>query len=292
MSMRNGPDAGPQVFVPRSPVLRRWQDEWERWAEGSEAAAGLARWSTDPVLAAHTGSVAVLLASAGRDLAVPVAAADRVLAGLVRWAVAGDLAAARVVLERVVPALTAAAWRSCRHRRAAFGEVFAELVGAAWIRIRCYPLERRPAKVAANLVHDAVAPVCGYTPALRRRTVPAGLLPHALTQPERDAVPGLRHRPRLTTATRPAADGDASTTAREGGAPRGALAELFTVLVDGRTAGVPAERLRVLAELGLVGLSPAELAARDGVTPRAVRARRDAAVGALRAALLPAGVSS
>src|SRR5262245_54835201 len=166
MSMCNGPVAGPQVFVPRSPVLRRWQDEWEQWATGSEAAAGLARWSTDPAMAAHTGSVVVLLAAAGRDPAVAAAAADRVLTGLVRCAASGGLGAARVVLERVVPALTAAGWRFCRPRRLAFAEVFAELVGAAWIRIRCYPVERRPAKVAANLVHDAVSRVFGYTPVL------------------------------------------------------------------------------------------------------------------------------
>jgi len=268
MSHSRGLVAGPSGFVPRSVVLRRWQGEWERWASGGEAAAGLARWSSDPVLGPYTASIAALLDACGRDVAVPVGAADAVLAALVRRARAGDLAAGRVVLERLMPALTGQARRHCR-RQGSFGGLLVELVGAAWIVIRCYPLERRPVKVAVNLVRDAVGLVVGYTPLVERRTDTAGLapLPTERTRTSADVVP--------------AAD-----------ETRSAVGELGAVLLEGRAAGIPAQRLRVLADLGVLGLSQREAAARAGVSERAVRARRDAAVGALRVALLPAGAAS
>jgi len=268
MEMQSGPVSVLKAFAPRTPVLRCWQREWERWAASAEADAGLHRWSTDPVLGPHTASAGALLAACGRDLSVPVVAADRVLAALVGRARAGDPVAGRVALERLVPALTAQAGRR-RSRRASFEDVFAELVGAAWIVIRCYPVELRPVRVAANLVRDAVGVVFGYVPVMDRRTDPAGLAPLA-------GVVGGGGEPVV-------------------GGPRAAvgvvrpspLAELFAVLVDGRAAGVPGERLRVLAELGIVGLSQREVAERAGVSERTVRRRRDAAVAALRSALLP-----
>jgi hypothetical protein len=55
--------------------------------------AGLARWSVDPVLAAHTSSIGVLLAASGRDLEVRMADAEAVLAALVRRARGGNAAA-------------------------------------------------------------------------------------------------------------------------------------------------------------------------------------------------------
>jgi len=185
-----------------------------------------------------------------------------------------------VVLERLAPALTGQAGRR-RAGRAPFRDVFAELVGAAWIAIRCYPVERRPSKVAANLVRDAVALVFGYVPAVDRRTVSAGLVPRAGFRPTSDGQAAIGRPGGLgaPSAGEPAVAGVAGPSR---------LAELFGVLLDGRAAGVPAERLRVLAELGVVGLSQREVAERSGVSERAVRARRDVAVAAVRSALLPA----
>ncbi|WP_198946533.1 hypothetical protein [Pseudofrankia asymbiotica] len=255
-------------FAPRSVVLRRWQAEWEQWAGGPEAAAGLARWACDPLLAAHTGSVVAVLAACGRDLTAPVDEADAVLAALVRRARAGDLAAARVALERLMPALTGQARRRCGRRGVSFDQLLVELVGSAWIVIRCYPVERRPVKVAANLVRDAVGLAVGYVPMVDRLTAPAGLTP--LPSP-------------------PGAEGVGVVASAGAVGGSGAVGELFAVLVDGRAAGIPAERLRVLADLGVLGLSQREAAARAGVSERAVRVRRDVAVGALRGALVPVG---
>ncbi|MDT3444459.1 MULTISPECIES: hypothetical protein [unclassified Pseudofrankia] len=229
---------------------------------------GLARWSCDPLLAPHTASVVAVLAACGRDLTVPLGEADAVLAALVRRARAGDLAAARVVLERLMPALTGQARRRCHRRGVSFDQLLVELVGSAWIVIRCYPVERRPVKVAANLVGDAVGLAVGYVPLVDRLTDPAGLTPRPGT-----SAPDA---------------GDTSATASGAGGPT-AAGELFAVLLDGRAAGIPAQRLRVLADLGVLGLSQQETAARAGVSERAVRARRDVAVEALRAELVPAG---
>ncbi|WP_045876465.1 hypothetical protein [Pseudofrankia sp. DC12] len=282
METQSGPCPGPDRFVPRTVVLRRWQSEWERWADSAEAAAGLECWSHDSTLAPHAASVSTLLAACGRDTAFPVAAADRVLAALVGRARVGDLAASRVVLERLAPALTGQARRRCGNGGVSFGDVFAELVGAAWIVIRCYPLERRPVKVAANLVRDTVGLVFGYVPVVQARTVPGGLAPQRRGAVRTDGQGAGDRRVAMSAAAGQVATGGAVPAASSRGA------ELFAVLLDGRAAGVPVERLRVLAELGIVGLSQREVAARAGVSERAVRARRDAAVGAMRVALLPA----
>ncbi|WP_045878592.1 hypothetical protein [Pseudofrankia sp. DC12] len=291
MDTHSGPVAGLETFVPRAPAVRHWQDEWKRWAAGAEAAAGLARWSTDPILGPHTSSVGPLLAASGRDLTVPAGEADAVLAELVSRARSGDFAAGRVALERLVPALTTQAWRRCRRSGSAFGDVFAELVGAAWIVIRCYCVKRRPAKVAVNLVYDTVGLVFGYVPVVERRTVLAGLNPGTASSETDDGgrAAGGGWLPELA-ADRSAAQ---ETSPPDGVGLTGPspLTELFAVLLDGRAAGIPAERLRVLAELGVVGLSQHEAAQRAGVSERTVRARRDAAVGALRTALLPTAVA-
>jgi DNA-directed RNA polymerase specialized sigma24 family protein len=254
----DAPGARPR-FTPRTAALRRWQADWDRWAGGPEAAAGLARWAADPALAGHTASVAALLAACGRDPRVPAGVADARLAALVAHAGSGDRAAARVALERVMPALTARAGARAARTGQAFADVLAELATAGWVAVCTYPLARRPAKVAANLVRDTLARCYGYRPLLDRRTRCRARLP--------EAPAGLDGRP--------------------AGTPPAAGAELLDVLAEGLAGGVPADRLRVLAELGVLGLAQGEVAARAGISDRAVRMRRDAALRALRAAVLP-----
>jgi len=265
-------EAGRGRFEPRAVALRRWQQDWESWSVGPDASAGLRRWSDDPLLVEHCGSVVALLAACGRDRAVAVPVADGRLAALIAFARAGDRAAARVVLERVMPALTVQAATKARRARGAthhgpagettgFGEVLAELVGAAWLVICSFPLDRRPRKIAVNVVLDAVYRVFGYRPRIERATVCWDLLP--------DTPVGLDGRPAV------------------GAFRRGASAELLDVLAEGVTSGVDPAQLRLLADLALVGLTQTQVAARAGISDRAVRLRRDAAVRALRAALLP-----
>jgi hypothetical protein len=80
-------------------------------------------------------------------------AADRVLLALTARAVAGDELAARVLLQLLLPGT-----RNLARRWWALGdpdERAAAAVTAVYHRIRHYPLERRPGKVAANVLMDA-----------------------------------------------------------------------------------------------------------------------------------------
>lgn len=81
--------------------------------------------------------------------------ADAVLVALVRRALAGEGLAARVLLQLLLPGA-----RRLARRWWALGdedERAAAAVSAVWARIRSYPLERRPARIAANILMDAAA---------------------------------------------------------------------------------------------------------------------------------------
>jgi DNA-directed RNA polymerase specialized sigma24 family protein len=73
---------------------------------------------------------------------------DPWLARLIAAAQAGDDLAGRCVVQAVLGRLVAMARRDSR-----LG--VDELVGALWLRIRSYPLERRPRAIVSNLVLDA-----------------------------------------------------------------------------------------------------------------------------------------
>jgi hypothetical protein len=79
--------------------------------------------------------------------------ADAVLLALVRRAVTGDDLAARVLLQLLLPGT-----RNLARRWWALGdheERAAAAVTAVYHRIRAYPVERRPGRVAANVLLDA-----------------------------------------------------------------------------------------------------------------------------------------
>ena len=92
----------------------------------------------------------VLLTLAGH-LAEPTAAADDVLGRLVGVARTDDLAS-RIVLQRLLPGLLAIVRR--RQSPDVDGS-FEQLIGATWLVIHAYQPDRRPRRVAANLVRDA-----------------------------------------------------------------------------------------------------------------------------------------
>lgn len=79
---------------------------------------------------------------------------DRCLAQVISRASHDELAA-RIVLQRILPPLIAIAARRGRIVRGGFNEAFSTTLGHAWILIRTYPLDRRPKKIASNLVRDA-----------------------------------------------------------------------------------------------------------------------------------------
>jgi len=88
----------------------------------------------------------------------------------------GDDLAARVVLQRMLPGMSVLA----RRRSSAFRghlDAFDELLSAAWMVIRVFPVERRPRHIAANLLRDTE--YHAFRRGARR------LLVHDYTEPQR-----------------------------------------------------------------------------------------------------------
>ena len=132
----------------------RLNREWNDLCGRPEALATARQWqlvdhvrSLDDVVRA-TG----WYSSAGERLASfpDPAAQERVLAELLLLARSDDLAA-RVVLQRLLPGLVAAGKRWQRRHD---GDAMAELLAAAWLVIRTFPVERRPHHLIGNLLRD------------------------------------------------------------------------------------------------------------------------------------------
>ena len=167
-----------------------------------------------------------------------------------------DQLAARVVLQRLLPALCAFARRTAgtsHHRR----ELLDDLIANSWTVIRNYPVDRRPRRVAANLVRDI-----GFQTTVRpqRRlsaTAEVPTAPHNIDEPiDEIVVEPLHELVRLLK------------TARDEGSVSDEDVEFICQLVNHRR--------------------PENLAAVLEVTPRTVRNHRDAIVHRLRNAALVA----
>jgi hypothetical protein len=185
-----------------------------------------------------------LLALAGYWCA-PTCERNEVLLRLVARARHDDLAG-RIVLQRIMPGLLAIVRRrAAREQRGAFEE----LIGAAWMTIRCCAVERRPDHVAATLVRDAA--YRAFTAPTRRRSA---------TEVSVD--------PRVLDET------PAPVTVSS-------FEELAALVAEGRRAGMAKRDLDLVRDLVRVG-SPSVLAAQRNVTPRTIRNHRDRVTGQLR----------
>jgi DNA-directed RNA polymerase specialized sigma24 family protein len=114
------------------PTLRRLNLEWEELAPRPLPST----WAGEPALAG-SGSLGEVLGSVAHR-------PDQVLAALLR---AGDAIAHRLVLQAMLGWAVRAAVRDDRHD-------LDDYLGELWLRIASYPLDRRPARIAANLVLD------------------------------------------------------------------------------------------------------------------------------------------
>src|SRR5436190_11283598 len=128
------------------PAFDALDRSWMVLARSPEAAAALQRWSTAPELVAPDFDALVqhIWAATKPD-------ADRACAALAERALA-DGTAARVLLQVLRPGL-----RTLGRRLAlggSFDDVDQELLALAWERIRTYPIDRRPAAIAANILLD------------------------------------------------------------------------------------------------------------------------------------------
>ena len=242
--------------TPRSPrpdtttghgVAPRLQREWDRLRYRSRSIGRAREWAvTDVVFDDLDG----LLALAGfRTQATDET--EAVLRRLVIRAVDDELAA-RIVLQRVLPGLMAVV----RRHHAQFGDDMLEhLVAAAWIGIRTFTPNRRPACLAAALIADADH-ACFSRPGRRKSLTEVTFDPARVT--------------RMPDERRPTA-----------------CEELAGVLADARAAGVPATDLELVTRLLQTG-SPGQVARDLHVTARTIRNRRDRVTDHLRRAALAA----
>lgn len=133
-------------------LVERLEAEWPALAAGV-VAARLPQWAAEEPALAGVATPQQLLrhirASRGNTQAE-----DAVLAALVRQAHSDPLAA-RMVLQALLPGLKTLARRilvDADQRN----DVWSALLAHSWERIRCYPLERLPNRIAANVLFDAL----------------------------------------------------------------------------------------------------------------------------------------
>ncbi len=240
-----------------SPLAAALIAEWRRLSSCPGSSARVLAWGLDEELG---GSIEIAGDTTLDDVLVRIGflagrcddEADRALGAVVRRAATDELAA-RVVLQRVLPGLVAVARR--RGRRAGSSQqAFDEVVASAWIVIRRFPLDRRPRKIAANLVRDAE-----YEAFVRSRRL-------------RSAT----ERPGLT------AEAELGSTAVFDDEPADAAAEVAELLLAAHRHGVDEDDLDFVRAWAR-GLDTAALAARYAVCERTVRNRRRRIAHQLRA---------
>jgi DNA-directed RNA polymerase specialized sigma24 family protein len=126
--------------------------DWQRESHGPLLRSRFRAWQdTEPALSRFEDPAALLrfLRGPGRN-----AEKDAALRALLVHA-RGEPIAGRVVLEAMQPGLKKLAGRilvDARERE----ELWSALMACAWERIRTYPVERRPRKIAANLLLDCL----------------------------------------------------------------------------------------------------------------------------------------
>ena len=244
--------------------VSRWNAEWNAWCAQSTSRTAVARWANRHSCLAGLTGLEEILAACGEDRLVPQDVADQRLAAVVSEARNGDTCAARVALHRVFPALVhraaARAWSDGRP----LGLVLDDLMGAAWLVIVDYPLQRRPVKIAVNVVRDAENRVFGYIPAIVRNAV-------------RGSVEDLPDRMLAHALTGPSVEGD----------PQDSINVVPKLLLDAVGPDFSVRDARLLAQLFLSELSTNEIAEAEGCSSRYVRMRRQWALDRLAAQLGP-----
>ena len=159
-----------------------------------------------------------------------------------------DQLAARIVLQRIIPALCALARRHSPNHASQL-DLVDELIGNAWASIRSYPIERRPRWVVPNLVRDI-----GFQTIVRparRRNATERPTPHS-------SLPDVE----LLTEIEP-------------------IDELVALLNDARAKGMSQSDVDLICEIVTLD-RPAKVARVRHVSTRTVRNHRDVVVHRLR----------
>lgn len=233
----------------------RWNDDWNRLTASPHAQRALQRWRCRPGL--DHPDLGALLVAAGAGALTPEDHADRVLGELVALA-AHDGVAGRVVLQRVLPGLLNVARRRVENDVKLIEPALEDVAATAWTVIVTYPLERRPARYASNIVRDAEYQ-CFVRPR-RLRRVDEQLI----------GLHGVDERTGLARL-----DGRSETA-------HGNASELVDALLErGQRRGLADDDVTLLRLLYVDGCGIESVAAERSISGRAVRYRREAAVARL-----------
>jgi hypothetical protein len=250
-------DADRSAVAPaRSVAVVQWSADWQNLCARRDVAEVMAGWAQRHECLGGMTSLSQILDGCRADRGASPDLADRRLAALVSEAQAGCAVAHRLLMQRMLPPLLRRAAVRARRHRLPFDAVVSELMATAWLVVGDYPLARRPAKVAVNIVMDTEYGVFGRAPMMTRNTVP--LAPDELAAVTPSGQLG-------------------------GSEPERVLEELPQLLREAVRSGLATDDARLLAELYLFGISVTEIAARDGVTARWVRCRRQRAARRLAA---------
>lgn len=221
--------------------------EWKYLVTSPDANRALIRWGPDTALEGFADLDAVIeeIQRRGRP-----AESDRILLALLRRA-PGDPVAARTVLQAVMPGLKSlmAAYQLTGQPE----EVSTAVIEAAFERIRSYPCDRRPSRVAANLLHDT----------------------------RQSLWRAARKECRLRLVTVPLTEAALETAARELSEPS-PTDELVGLVAEGVRLGyVAPSGARVILLTRVLDVSIEELAGDTGAKSKTIRKRRDRAEAAL-----------
>lgn len=135
--------------------------EWVRLCADPATPAGVARWGRRDAALAGCASLAEVELAVRRD-------PDAVLLGLLRLGQAGDALALRTVFQLMLgKAVRIAATHAGRDSRANLEHA---AVTALWTVVASYPVDRRPAKVAANIAMDTLHATVGELAHQRHET--------------------------------------------------------------------------------------------------------------------------
>jgi DNA-directed RNA polymerase specialized sigma24 family protein len=141
-----------------------FESDWHRELHGPVLAARFHAWQqSEPALAGFDDPASLIRFLRGSGANTEK---DKVLRALLVWA-RQEAIGARVVLEAMLPGLKKLAGRvlvDARERE----ELWSVVMACAWERIRTYPVERRPRKVAANLLLDCLHGTLATLSAARR----------------------------------------------------------------------------------------------------------------------------
>ena len=226
-------------------LLLRLQAEWDRLSTSSAAVTTASSWR---ILERPLASLDELLRSAGYGVVTEGGHGDdRVLGRLIALARTEPLAA-RIVLQRLLPGISAISRRHGR-RCGDLAGAFDDALATAWTVTREYPCDQRPRYIAANLLREIEYRT--FRKDLRRK---ATFVP--MSNPVFDLIP-------RDETSRHAAD------------------ELRELLDDARDAGFDSADVDLVARLA-AGDTPEQLAEEQKVTPRTIRNHRAIVVHRLR----------